>query len=304
MELEAQQMHCPKCGHQQPLAETCRQCGIVFHKYSESPPRPQLRTAPKSSSGFPFRLVRQALRLAFLISLSLAIWAYWKKDQLPPAEFYPEASLTDPLQDETSAQPFEIEVNDIVYRIEPVADYQLHGVVVSYHDSDAFIDIYHHKDWKDFVNIRDLCVIWGNNVSSEIYREMDFNNTTWTCWAYWPNGEVASRFNMQQLSNNHLLAHDPQVHNAIMEAEPGDYISFSGVLARYSHSNGEFQRGTSTTRTDTGNGACETVFVEDFHIVQKANSAWRQLYDFAKIFVVLSLLGLLAMLFLAPVRQR
>jgi hypothetical protein len=34
-------------------------------------------------------------------------------------------------------------------------------------------------------------------------------------------------------------------------------------------------RGTSTTRDDTGNGACETIYVDEFEIVVRASSGWR-----------------------------
>jgi hypothetical protein len=34
-------------------------------------------------------------------------------------------------------------------------------------------------------------------------------------------------------------------------------------------------RGTSTTREDTGNGACETIYVDEFEIVVRASSGWR-----------------------------
>jgi len=75
------------------------------------------------------------------------------------------------------------------------------------------------------------------------------------------------------------------------------------VLASYSHSNNQFQRGTSTTRTDTGNGACETIYIDNFSIVKEANSGWRQLYAVAKGGAILSLLGLLVLIFVAPVRR-
>ena len=38
-----------------------------------------------------------------------------------------------------------------------------------------------------------------------------------------------------------------------------------GWLAGYSNDDG-FRRGTSTTRDDTGNGACETIYVDEFQI--------------------------------------
>ena len=34
-------------------------------------------------------------------------------------------------------------------------------------------------------------------------------------------------------------------------------------------------RGTSTTRDDTGNGACETIYVTGFEIIGRANAGWR-----------------------------
>jgi hypothetical protein len=51
-------------------------------------------------------------------------------------------------------------------------------------------------------------------------------------------------------------------------------VRFRGYLASYSNERGG-KRGTSTTRTDTGDGACETVYVEYFRIVEPATSLWR-----------------------------
>jgi hypothetical protein len=63
-----------------------------------------------------------------------------------------------------------------------------------------------------------------------------------------------------------------------------------GYLASYGSPNVQ-PRGTSTTRTDTGDGACETIYVERFEIVQAATSYWR-------ISMYVSLFALLAGLFL------
>jgi len=306
--VKTSMMRCPKCDQEQPEADVCGHCGIVIHKFVQQQqrkdiPRPAVSPRVKSESSFPYHGLQRLLQSVFLLSLVLTVSSCWQKDQLPAADFYDQTLLTDPLQTKTSMEPFQTEANGIVYQIDPVFDYQLQGMVVSFHDSDTWWDIYHHKDWKDFINIKDLCVIWGGNVSSEVYREMEFKNTTWTCWAYWPNREVARRFSMQQLSNNHLLANDPDVLEAIMSAEPGDQIAFDGVLAGYSHSNGKFKRGTSTNRTDTGNGACETIFVRDFQILKKANQGWRLTHSLSKTVLILSLICLGVMLFVAPARR-
>ncbi len=50
-------------------------------------------------------------------------------------------------------------------------------------------------------------------------------------------------------------------------------------LAEYSHNhNGQpLKRGTSIVRTDTGNGACETIYIEDFEILKPGGGPWRKL---------------------------
>jgi len=81
-------------------------------------------------------------------------------------------------------------------------------------------------------------------------------------------------FDMNQLSNNHLLSADAAVRDRVRQIRVGDQIRVRGQLAGYS-SPGVGKRGTSTTRTDTGDGACETIYVERFDIVRAATNYWR-----------------------------
>jgi len=69
------------------------------------------------------------------------------------------------------------------------------------------------------------------------------------------------------------------LNKAILSAKKGDQIYLKGYLAEYTHSNGSFRRGTSTTRVDSGNGACETIYLEDFRILKGANLFWRYLFS-------------------------
>jgi len=308
LDLQKGGMRCPNCGEEQPPGDICRRCGIAFAKFvharspSETPERATL-LRQADTSAFPYRLVNQLTLLLFLTSLGLLLWSHWLKDQLPPASFYDSARLVEPRQTPTASEPFQIEAEGIQYRIEPLFDYELDGVVVSLHDSDVFWDIYHTKDWKDFINIRDLCVVWGDNVSSGVFRDMAYKNTTWTCWVSSDDSATAQRFAWNQLSNNHLLTHSGYLYRAIKSAEIGDQIHFSGKLANYSHAGG-FSRGTSTSRNDTGNGACETVYVEDFQITRKSNPGWRLVNRLSFWLTLLSLLGLTILFFVAPYRPR
>ncbi|MEN8179390.1 MAG: hypothetical protein ABFS39_12360 [Pseudomonadota bacterium] len=247
--------------------------------------------------------LQSVFKWIFLISLVTTTITYFQKDRLPPADFYDTDLLAEPRQSKTHEQPFETTASDQTYSVKPFFDYELHGVVVSYHDSDSFTDITHHRRWQDFLNVRDLCVVWGDNIKNGVYREMDFSNDSWTCWAYWDNAEIASRFSMPQLSNNHLLADDDEIKRNLMAAQAGDHIHLKGVLASYANPGNGFRRGTSTVRTDTGNGACETIYLQEFEILNKANSGSRRLYAFAKWLTLISLLGFCIMFVASPVRK-
>ena len=76
------------------------------------------------------------------------------------------------------------------------------------------------------------------------------------------------------------------------------------MLVTYSNPGNGFFRGTSTTRNDTGNGACETIYVTDFELVKKANWALRGFYLVALWTTIISLLGIVVMFFVMPFKGR
>jgi hypothetical protein len=251
---------------------------------------------------FPYHRFTRLTQLLFLLSVLLLLISGQYQEKLPQSGFYDGTLLPDPMQSDTELDPFRIEVNDMVYTINPRHDYHLQGVVVSYHDSDSWLDIWHHNRWRDFINTKDICVIWGQNLSSGVYQSMEFENDSWTCWAYWPDRETGRKFAPHQLSNNHLLITDPYLQEIADSVRIGDQVRIDGVLASYSHSNGEFQRGTSTSRWDTGNGACETIFVHDFEIVKQANTGWHRINQLAAWLAAISLAGVMLLVIKAPVR--
>jgi hypothetical protein len=89
-----------------------------------------------------------------------------------------------------------------------------------------------------------------------------------------------------------------------MQSEPGDHIRLKGMLVTYSNPANGFFRGTSTTRNDTGNGACETIFITDFELVKKANRALRSFYLVTQWTTIISLVGIVVMFFVMPFKAR
>ncbi|MGR8931551.1 MAG: hypothetical protein ACU836_12995 [Gammaproteobacteria bacterium] len=248
--------------------------------------------------------LERLFKYLFISSACIAGVIHFNKDNWPDPSYY-DSDLPDaPLQTETDSTSFSITANGLNYTVSPKYDYDLYGVVVSYSNADGLTNIWHHKRWQDFINVRDLCVIWGKNVESGVYKDMKFESDSWTCWAYWPSSEVGARFTMNELSNNHLITDSDTIKRQLMRAEPGDLVHFKGVLAEYINHAAGYTRRTSTTRDDTGQGACETIYIDEFQIVKKANPGLRKA---AKIFNWLSLLSFIgfgAMFVLTPPKPR
>lgn len=218
------------------------------------------------------------VRALLVSSAALFLVAWWQRDALPPPAKLDPTLLVEPDQRPTDRLPFQTTVGGITYTVRPIFAYDLSGLVVSRHDADTWWD-WIHEAWNDKLNVTDLCVVWGTNARTGIYREIDFSSGEFQCFAQTGSSAAWAAFDMTSLSNNHLLSDDPAIARVLRDARVGDQIRLRGYLAEYSHDHGfRFVRGTSVTRTDTGNGACETVFVTDAEITRPGNRGWRIMF--------------------------
>jgi hypothetical protein len=171
-----------------------------------------------------------------------------------------------------SSEAINIDKGNIEYNIEPQASYQLWGLIVAVNDNEKWYSRF--KD-TDPLNTKDICVLWGDNVRDEIYKDYSFKSIEYVC-QYQSKG-VQGEGNVldgRQISNNHLLPADDGIYDFIRKSKVGDQIFLEGYLANYQISeNGEVTgaRKTSTTRIDAGEGACETIYVTDFEIINVEN---------------------------------
>ena len=244
--------------------------------------------------------VKKIIKITLYISIAVFIIAAFQKDKLPDKQDIFRQLYDEPLQTDTSAQPFQIEEKGIKYNIVPLYNYELYGLVVSYHHSKVFWDN-DHRESRDFVNTCDICVIWGRNIETRIYKKMRFSSGCWTCYPNFSAGvknEEWSKYSPSCLSNNHVLAGNSSINKQIMSVEKGDQIYIKGYLIKYTQADwGAFWRTSSTTRNDNG---CEVIFVTDFKILRKANFFWRYLYRLAKYMIIICVGVLIVRFFKYP----
>lgn len=234
------------------------------------------------------RILLPVAALAFVATLFM-------RHRLPGPDRILEPLLQAPVQTtEDVPEPFDVTRKDIVYTVTPLYSYELWGLVVSYHHSASFVDI-SHRQWKDFLNTKDVCVLWGRNVETGVYERMRFRNRDFTCYYRYPDRETGELFTENALSNNHLLPADPIVAAAVKKARTGDQVRLKGWLVSYGIKGSPYARRSSTVRNDRGNGACEVVYVTEFEVLREGNAAWRAL---RKLSLVLGGLALAVLIFL------
>jgi len=221
--------------------------------------------------GVSMRLIAGSL---FWASIAAFGYALWHLNDFPSTPF--TETLNAP-QQEALVSPSErtVHIEEESYLVKGLYDYKLDGLVVSmrHHDGDRGL----HKQWKDHINVADLCVLWGDSAQSPHLNAINFWSGRFTCFMDTQSEIAFNSILGHELSNNHLLSNDPRMRERIQRADIGDHVRIRGYLANYRNLTTHGFRGTSTNRFDTGDGACETIWVTDFQVVGHHKSGYRYL---------------------------
>jgi hypothetical protein len=217
-------------------------------------------------------MLRTLNKVALCAGALTSLVAFFNRNEIPAViDFHPRLA-DEPHQRPLEKHPITVPYAGVDYRVEPLYTYELYGLVVSYRQHDGESSM--HRWSNDHLNVADVCVVWSDTAFSPTLRELDFWNGIFTCNVQTRDSVAWSRFKMNQLANNHLISADPFIREQVARVRIGDQIRIKGALARYGAVGGGL-RDTSTTRNDTGDGACETILVDEFEIVVPGFSRWR-----------------------------
>lgn len=202
-----------------------------------------------------------------------------------------QALLVDPIQNPTDAAPFLLHYAGNTYHVTPQATYRLQGLVVTHNNITGFADIYHDSS---SVDTKDICVVYGNNIRTGAYRQTEFWSGSWTCYA---RTEMGFLFDDSAFSNNHLITNSDAIREQIADIRIGDQVVVEGMLVDYYPVNMPGSvRASSLTRNDTGNGACEVLFVENVRVLKQGTPLAYIGRRYGFFGMVLALIGLLGTL--------
>jgi hypothetical protein len=217
------------------------------------------------------RLLQRCLALALVGCVAGAAYLSFREVGLPDASAIdPKIKETEPLQEVGARPPFTTIIEGYTYTLTPRATYDIAGLVVSQHRGDTLFNLYHKVDPG---NIKDVCVVWGEDIRNGSYRKVKYRSEEFTCSYSW-SGTLSPPFKLDKASNNHLIPADRTIAGRIRAIHVGDQIRMRGLLVDYTVTRDGreiFTRRTSLTRDDTGNGACEILYVADLAVVRPGN---------------------------------
>ncbi len=256
---EQNRMICPMCNYEQDTADECIQCGTVIRKYFEKanrhpPPMSMPVSAPTKTRPAKSRL--KALWLApALIILGLLYLILTREQSGPPLTHGPGILAPNAPEQEmiSSGDPFSYKD----YQITTLATFQLEARVLS-------TKRYRSGRESDLSPV-DLALGWGPMSDEAVLEEINIRQSN--RFYYWKVEQFPiSRKEIEQNSANmHIIPANQEIEKTLKNIRKGHLVEIEGYLVKVDAKDG-WRWKSSLTRNDTGNGACELVWVEEIQI--------------------------------------
>jgi hypothetical protein len=108
----------------------------------------------------------------------------------------------------------------------------------------------------------DFALGWGRMSDSAVLARIEISQSSRFYYWHVSDFPIPRREIETSSANMHLIPADPGVRRAIDRVRPGELVHIEGFLVDASRPDG-WQWHSSLTREDTGDGACELVYVEE-----------------------------------------
>jgi hypothetical protein len=155
-----------------------------------------------------------------------------------------------------SLKPFQLRVPNGSIRISSLAKYSISGRVLS--------TSRYYLDWKSNIAEVDVALGWGElaKVGSDehiTYRQ----SRRWYFFDYSKDSKIDGNYIIEHSSNHHLIPATENIRRAIHSLEKNDIVRLKGYLVKASgtYKGDPVSWRSSVSRRDTGNGACELMYV-------------------------------------------
>jgi hypothetical protein len=253
-------MTCPACGCEQKNAQECIRCGIVINKYlakkstrSATTSLPVSPTATFQQSA-PSRSVAARMLVLPLMLIGLAAVFMWPEKST--VSYGPGVSAPNAPVQHRIRNPQKFAYKN--YQITPLATFEVEARVLS-------VKGYRSGREAELSPI-DLALGWGRMSDDKVLKDIEIRQSN--RFSHWrvekfpiPRKEIE-----ESSANMHIIPATPDINQQLKDIRKGHVVRFNGYLVRIDGRN-NWHWQSSLTRKDTGNGACELVWVEKLDII-------------------------------------
>ena len=191
-----------------------------------------------------------------IVIIALVGAALWQHDQnRVVAQVDGVIAAADPIQRNLSdARTFDHEGYDFT----PLADFTLEARVLSRKK--------YSQGREGELSPLDLALGWGPMSDNQVLEKIDISQRN--RFYFWRVEEfpIPKKEIIRHSSNMHMIPSDNQVAKQLAEVRKGDVVAITGQLVKINADDG-WRWQSSLSRTDTGNGACEIVWVKEVSIL-------------------------------------
>jgi len=183
---------------------------------------------------------------------------------IPPMLSKPSYStaLPQPVQQPSDLQPFLLRTSSAEVTVKPRAKYSIEAMIVSRTN---------YGGWSGEISPFDFALAWGRLVLPEYSRHISYSQfNRWYYYSYSDSLPENPSMIALNSANVHIVPSDNELLSRLKVAKKGDIVRMNGYLVDLSGiANGQpFTWNTSLSRSDTGDGACEILLVNEFEILK------------------------------------
>ena len=194
--------------------------------------------------------------ILFILIFSILFYEFFIKEESVSYGSGTFAPLVPKQKKVTSDEIFEFKK----FKFTKLASYNIKAKVLS------------RKDYSDFgavLSPTDLALGWGSMSNEDIIKDIKISQSgRWYNYKYEYKyvkitpGEIAINS-----ANTHIIPANDEVNMILSEVIKGNIVEMNGYLVSIEGKN-NFRWRSSTSRKDTGGGACEVFYVENLTVVQ------------------------------------
>ena len=140
------------------------------------------------------------------------------------------------------------------YQIRPLAQFAVRARVLGRED--------YRMDKEAELSPIDLALGWKQMADPAVYGPLNITQGgRWYRYSWKDQPPIALQEIIESSANMHMIPANAAVHKVLKKAREGSFVQISGYLVEATNTQG-WRWTSSLTRSDSGGGSCELVFVE------------------------------------------